>query len=57
MSWSNLDAGNFDMQNVKCDVCLEWLHRKCESIPDNAFSPIVNWGVTNVRRYLELLWQ
>ena len=55
MSWSNLDAGNFDMQNVNCDVCLEWLHRKCESIPDNAFSPIVNWGVTNVRRYLELL--
>ena len=28
---------------VKCDVCLEWFHRKCEHIPDIAFSPNVNW--------------
>ena len=32
MSWSNFDAG-------KCDVCSEWFHRKCERIPDIAFSP------------------
>ena len=43
MSWSNFDGGNFDMQMVKCDVCLEWFHSKCERIPDIAFSPNVNW--------------
>ena len=43
MSWSNFDEGNFDMQMVKCDVCLEWFHRKCEHILDIAFSPNANW--------------
>ena len=43
MSWSNFDGGNFDMQMVKCDVCFEWFHRKCERILDIAFSPNVNW--------------
>ena len=43
MRWSNFDAGNFDMQRVKCDVCLEWFHRKCERIPDIALSPNVRW--------------
>ena len=28
MSWTNFDAGNFDMQMVKRDVCLEWFHGK-----------------------------
>ena len=46
---------NFDMQMVKCDVCLEWFHRKFERIPDIAFSPNVNWECTNVSRYLKLL--
>ena len=43
MSWCNFYAGNFDMQMLKCDVCLEWLHRKCERIPDIPFSSNVNW--------------
>ena len=43
MGWSNFDGENFDMQMVKCDVCLEWFHRKCECIPDIAVSPNVNW--------------
>ena len=43
MSWCNFDAGNFDMQMLKCDVCLEWLHRKCERLPDIPFSSNVNW--------------
>ena len=42
MSWSNFDAGNFNMHMVKCDVCLEWFHRICERIPDIAFSPNEN---------------
>ena len=43
MGWSNFDGENFDMQMVKCDVCLEWFHRKCERIRDITFSPNVNW--------------
>ena len=43
MSWSNFDGGNFGMQMVKCDVCLEWFHRKCQRILNIAFSPYVNW--------------
>ena len=42
MSWSNFDAGNFNMHMVKCDVCLEWFHRICERIPGIAFSPNEN---------------
>ena len=42
MSWSNFDAGSFDMQMVRCDVHLEWFHRKCEHILGIAFSPDVN---------------
>ena len=43
MSWSNFDGGNFGMQMVKCDVCLEWFHRKRQRILNIAFSPYVNW--------------
>ena len=43
MSRSNFDAENFDRQVIKCNVCLEWCHRKCERIPDITFSPNVNW--------------
>ena len=42
MSWSNFYGGKLGMQMVKCDVCLEWFHRKCERILDIAFSPYVN---------------
>ena len=48
MRWSNFDAGNFDMQIIKCDACLEWFHRKSELIPDTAFSPNFKMGVSQM---------
>ena len=48
MRWSNFDAGNFDMQIIKCDACLEWFHRKSEHIPDTAFSPNFKMGVSQM---------
>ena len=53
MSRSNFDAENFDRQVIKCNVCLEWCHRKCERIPDITFSPNVNWAC---RKCKEISW-
>ena len=53
MSWSNFDAGNFDIQMAKCDVCLKWFHRMRERVPDIAFSPNVSW---ECHKYKEISW-
>lgn len=31
------------MQVIKCDVCSEWRHRKCEHILDIVSNPNANW--------------
>ena len=57
MSWTNFDAGNFDMQMVKRDVCLEWFHGKRDTFRILLWIQIYIGSITNVKRCLELLWQ
>ena len=57
MSWTNFDAGNFDMQMVKRDVYLEWFHGKCDTFRILLWIQMYIGSITNVKRCLELLWR